>query len=159
MDVRDIGLLELITPLCHRLASNLLKKVMFHVLFICITMQMLMCHILWYNITVSGMRYSRIKTSAVSSTCFYSLLLQICGAVCSRHVALHHPDYDFLEIFHLSICWGIPIVSRCDWLSCFRSMKSVIWLDESIFTPSDLYQPKASPFLHFALLHLCEPKS
>lgn len=64
----------------------------------------------------------------------------------SIHVTLHHPDYDFLEIFHLSICWVIPIMSRCDWLSCFRSMKSVIWLDESIFTTSDLYQPSASPF-------------
>ncbi len=40
-------------------------------------------------------------------------------------------QYDFLEKF--SICWAIVVMLHCDWLSCFRAMRPVMWLAESIF--------------------------
>lgn len=71
---RDTGLPELINPVHHNLPSK--KKIWksaVHVLFFkCITKQMLLCHILRYDVTIYNVKYIRIMTKIV----FYKQLHQ-----------------------------------------------------------------------------------
>lgn len=52
-------------------------------------------------------------------------------------------------------------VHHCDWLSCFRAMRAVMWLAQSIFVkpPQPLLHIPSQPAIsHSGLLHIHEPK-
>lgn len=51
--------------------------------------------------------------------------------MCSRHVALHHPDNSPIS---WNVCWALVMRLHCDWLSCFRATRPVMSLAKSVVT-------------------------
>lgn len=52
---------------------------------------------------------------------------------------------DFLKK-RLSICWAVVAMHHCDWHSCFRAVRQMMWLAESVFIDHHTLQS----IFHFA---------
>lgn len=163
MRIEDTGWLELINPVCHSLLSNFKKDSVVHVRIPEMhyeTNSIIQGFEIWCGHL--NVRYSRSVTEIVmrsikqlQQTVLHFVLiltvktrhticiwLQICGAVCSHHVTVQHPDYNMILLRSLFfICWNVAIMRHCVWLSCLRAVTAEMWLLGVyllVTTPADL---------------------